>query len=79
MDHHERASAMTAPVEIDRSKHTPEALESMSRECKDERFARRLRGIAMILRGASRGDVARAQDPGGRGHTDGSRLGDPFQ
>ena len=52
---------MTAPVEIDRSKHTPEALESMSRECKDERFARRLRGIAMILRGASRGDVARAQ------------------
>ena len=52
---------MTAPVEIDRSKHTPDALESMSRECKDDRFARRLRGIAMILRGASRGDVARAQ------------------
>ena len=42
---------MTAPVEIDRSRHTPEALESMSRECTDERFARRLRGIAMILRG----------------------------
>ena len=32
-----------------------------------ERFARRLRGIAMILRGSSRGDTARA----GRGQTDG--------
>ena len=52
---------MTAPVEIDRSRHTPEALESMSRGCTDERFARRLRGIALILRGASRGDAARAQ------------------
>ena len=56
---------MSDPVEIDRSKHTPEALESMNRGCKDEKFARRLRGIAMILRGASRGPVARAQGPGG--------------
>ena len=53
---------MTAPVEIDRSKHTPEARETMSRGCKDERFARRLRGIAMILRGASREEAARGQD-----------------
>ena len=56
---------MTAPVEIDRYRHTPEALESMSHGCTDERFARRLRGIAMILRGASRGDAPRAQGPGG--------------
>ena len=70
---------MTAPVEIDRSKHTPEALESMSRECKDDRFARRLRGIAMILRGPPRVGTSRAPRVPGHGHTDGSRLGDPFQ
>ena len=50
---------MTAPVEIDRSRHAPEAMESMSYGCIDERFGRRLRGIAMILRGASRADPAR--------------------
>ena len=52
---------MPPPIEISRADHTPEALERLSRECKDDAFARRLRAVSMVLRGFSREDVARAQ------------------
>ncbi len=52
---------MPPPIEISRADHTPEALERLSRECKDDAFAHRLRAVSMVLRGSSREDVARAQ------------------
>ena len=52
---------MPPPIEISRTDHTPEALERLSRECKDDAFARRLRALSMVLRGAGRMEVARAQ------------------
>ena len=51
---------MSSPIEVDQSDHTPETLESMSHECKDDNLGRRLRAIAMILRGVSRGEVGHA-------------------
>ena len=44
--------------------HTAEELEQFARDCKDERWARRARAIAMVLRGVSRTEVGRAQGVG---------------
>ena len=52
------------PLPITNRSHTAEELEQFARECKDERRARRLRAIAMALRGISRTEIGRAQGVG---------------
>ncbi len=52
---------MPTLVEITRTDHTPEELEKLGRDCKNQKHGRRLRAVAMILRGNRRKNVARAQ------------------
>ena len=52
------------PLPITNRSHTTEELEQFARECKDEHWARRLRAIAMALRGISRTEIGRAQGVG---------------
>ena len=48
------------PIPITNRDHTPEELEQMTRDCNDLCWARRLRAVVMVLRGASRRDAAEA-------------------
>ena len=48
------------PIPITNHDHTAEELEHLARNCKDPRWARRLRAVAMVLRGARRGAAAEA-------------------
>ena len=48
------------PIPIANRDHTSEELEQTARNCKDLRWARRLRAVAMVLRGTPRGDAAEA-------------------
>ena len=48
------------PIPITNHDHTAEELEQLARNCKDPRWARRLRAVAMVMRGARRGEAAEA-------------------
>ena len=49
------------PLPITNPSHTAMELEQTARDCKSSSHARRLRAIAMVMRGAERSDAARAQ------------------
>ena len=51
---------MSAPVKITRTDHTAEQLHQFANKCKDARQARRLRAVANVIDGATRGKAARA-------------------
>ena len=46
------------PIPITNRDHTAGELEHLARNCKDPHWARRLRAVAMVMRGAQRGAVA---------------------
>ena len=48
------------PLPITNHDHTVQELAQLARNCKDPRWARRLRAVAMVLRGARRCDAAEA-------------------
>ncbi len=49
------------PLPITNRSHTGMELEQIARDCKSSSKARRLRAIAMVMRGAERSEAARAQ------------------
>ena len=55
-----RGGQAIRPIPIKNHDHTAEELEHLARNCKDPRWARRLRAVAMVLRGARRGAAAEA-------------------
>ena len=48
------------PIPIRNHDHTAEELEQIARNCKEPRWARRLRSVAMVVRGAQRREAAEA-------------------